>query len=324
MTKDIHPESLEYALALETLSNFKAEFSSTTLANARAHFQTQVFGEAIFAEPEISPPREQFVTLSVDSNGITLPAFVTPDPNDGKRHPAIVWITGGESNNLFEFWHPAPFDNDETASQFRNAGIVTLFPSFRGGNTNTGEIEYNYGEVNDVIAATKLLATLPYVDPTRIYLGGHSCGGTMALLISEIVSQTEPTLFKAIVCFGATELVYTPGFEDKTSIFETFANASQRDKTDVLLRSPYFWLDDICIPTLLIEGLGGGNVQPLQKFAQASQHNDFVTCLAVNNLNHFSVLAPTNALIAEQISQDEAIYLTDAMINSSKQNHDKD
>lgn len=317
MIKDIHPESSEYTLALKVLANFKAEFGSTTLANARANFQTHIFGDAIFAEPEISPPPEEFVTLSVDSNGITLPAFVTPDPNNGRTHPAIVWVTGGESNNLFEFWHPAPFDNDETASQFRDAGIVTMFPSFRGGNTNTGKIEYNYGEVNDVIAATRLLANLPYVDPTRIYLGGHSCGGTMALLISEIVSQTEPTLFKAIVCFGATELVYTPGFEDKTSIFETFANASHRDKIEVLLRSPYFWLDDICVPTWLIEGLNGGNVQPLQKFAQASQHNDVIRCVPVHNLDHFSVLAPTNTTIAEHILHDVDIFLTDAIVNEN-------
>ena len=31
----------------------------------------------------------------------------------------------------------------------------------------------------------RFLAAQPYVDPARIYLGGHSTGGTLALLVAE-------------------------------------------------------------------------------------------------------------------------------------------
>jgi dipeptidyl aminopeptidase/acylaminoacyl peptidase len=53
-----------------------------------------------------------------------------------------------------------------------------------------------------VIAAGQYLATLPYVDPARIYLAGHSVGGTLALLASEM-----PSPYAAIAAYsGAPSL----------------------------------------------------------------------------------------------------------------------
>ena len=63
---------------------------------------------------------------------------------------------------------------------------IMMFPTLRGGNTNPGAREYLLGEVDDVLAAAEHLARLPYVDPQRIYLGGHSTGGTLALLDGRI------------------------------------------------------------------------------------------------------------------------------------------
>lgn len=60
--------------------------------------------------------------------------------------------------------------------------MAMLFPTLRGGNDNPGQREYFWGEVQDVAAAILQAAQLPYVDPARIYLGGHSTGATLALL----------------------------------------------------------------------------------------------------------------------------------------------
>jgi poly(3-hydroxybutyrate) depolymerase len=41
---------------------------------------------------------------------------------------------------------------------------------------------YFYDEVDDVLAAGEYLSKQPYVDANRVFVAGHSVGGTMALL----------------------------------------------------------------------------------------------------------------------------------------------
>jgi len=123
-------------------------------------------------------------------------AYVSPAPGDGKRHPAIIWLIGGFSNGIGDTpWAPATPDNDQSASAYRESGIIMMYPSRRGGNMNPGYHESFYGEVNDIIAARQYLEKLDYVDPKRIYLGGHSTGGTLALLVAE-----SDAGFRAIFC----------------------------------------------------------------------------------------------------------------------------
>ena len=55
-----------------------------------------------------------------------------------------------------------------------------------------------YGEIEDLEEARKYVASLPYVDPNRIYLIGHSTGGTKALLLSEYSKG-----FRAVFAIGA-------------------------------------------------------------------------------------------------------------------------
>ena len=53
------------------------------------------------------------------------------------------------------------------------------------------------GEVDDILAATDHLAALPYVDAEQIYLGGHSTGGTMVMLVGECSDR-----YRAIFALG--------------------------------------------------------------------------------------------------------------------------
>ena len=56
-------------------------------------------------------------------------AYVSPyGPEDGKKHPAIIWIVGGFSNSIGSVaWDPAPADDDQSAGAFRQAGILMMF-----------------------------------------------------------------------------------------------------------------------------------------------------------------------------------------------------
>ena len=100
-----------------------------------------------------NPPSNLFVRADYTSNQQQLAAFVTPNPNDNKRHPAIIWLTGGDTSTLDNFWEPQN-GSDQTASGFRDAGFIMMFPTLRGGNRNPGAKEFFLDETgSDTISA---------------------------------------------------------------------------------------------------------------------------------------------------------------------------
>ena len=231
------------------------------------------------AEAVPQPPPDVFRLIKYPSPVGDLSAYLTPDPGDGRKHPAIVWITGGDCNSIGEIWEPAPRENDQTAAAYRLAGIVMMFPSLRGGNDNPGRREGFLGEVDDVLAAADYLAAQPYVDPARIYLGGHSTGGTLAMLVAEMSDR-----FRAVFAFGPVE--------DVRSYGEQFIYYQPGDRKEAMLRSPGYWLDSVRTPLFVIEGTGG-NIESLRAM-QAKSTNPLVRFVAVPGLGHFGVLAPAN------------------------------
>lgn len=263
--------------------------SKTTLAEARRGFVTRPGGSQPGADPVPQPPPEVFQLARFRAPVGALAAYVTPDPGDGQKRPAIIWITGGDCNSIGEVWEPAPRENDQTAAPYRQAGIVMMFPSLRGGNDNPGRREGFLGEVDDVIAAADFLATLPHVDPNRIYLGGHSTGGTLAMLVTEMSNR-----FRATFAFGPVgdvrgyggEFVYHPPGDEKESV----------------LRSPGYWLDSVRTPLFVIEGMKG-NHESLEALRKISR-NPQVQFVAVPGFDHFGILAPANEAIAAKILAD--------------------
>lgn len=269
-----------------------------TLASLHSQYQTTVKAEPMMEMPLPVPPPRLFESVRYNSGALSLAAFVTPAPTDQKKHPAIVWLTGGESNTLADFWRKGSKSNDQTASPYRDAGVVMMFPTLRGGNDNAGNIEVNYGEVNDVIAAAQYLATLPYVDSNRIYLGGHSTGGTLSLLVSEVASSTHPDLFKEVISFGATQ----------ETMFLQEVNFDKGDKQrEMELRAPARWIQDIKVPTWIIEGKNlSSNYRDLKPMCNK---NPMLHCAFIPNHDHFSVLYPINRYIAQQIMAEQPISI---------------
>lgn len=156
---------------------------SKPLVEAKRRHATRLVRSSASSGPPDQPPGKVFDLVYYKAPVGELAAYLTKDPGDGIKYPAIVWIKGGDTNSISDVWSPRPRRNDQSVRAFRDAGIVMMFPSQRGGNNNPGRREGFYGEVADILAATDYLASLPYVDPNRIYLGGHSTGGTLAMLI---------------------------------------------------------------------------------------------------------------------------------------------
>lgn len=263
-----------------------------TLSEARRGFRTTLLPQASQHDPIEMPPDGVFQIVQYPAPSGTLPAYLTPDPGDGEKHPAIVWITGGDCNSIGDVWSPMPSDNDQSAAAYRKAGIVMMFPSLRGGNQNPGVKEGFLGEVDDVLAATAYLEKQKYVDPKRIYLGGHSTGGTLAMLVAECSKR-----YRAVFAFGPVANVAGYGADSGFVPFDL------TNSQEVKLRSPGYWLSSIQSPLWAFEGTGQGNIQALRAMARAST-NPKAHFIEVQGASHFTILAPTNALIANKILQD--------------------
>jgi len=265
--------------------------ANTTLNEARATFKTELLRTGNADYPVEAPPSNVFLLVTYQSSIGDLPAYLSPDPGDGKKHPAIVWITGGDCNTIGDVWSESSPDNDQTARSYRDAGIIMMFPSLRGGNMNPGSPEGFLGEVDDLLATADYLDTVPYVDTQRIYLGGHSTGGTLALLVAESSDR-----FRAIFAFGSVDKIR--GYGPDLLPF------NRSSKEECRVRDPVYWLSSITSPVFVIEGKNNpGNLDCLMTMAQVSK-NPLIHFYPVRGADHFSVLAPVNQLIAQKIFAD--------------------
>jgi acetyl esterase/lipase len=264
---------------------------SVSLTQARRGFTPKLVPRGIAREPAETPPAAIFRTVEYDAPAGKLAAYLSPAPQDGNKHPAIIWITGGDCNSIGDVWSPAPAENDQSARAFREAGILMMYPSLRGGNLNPGVKEGFLGEVDDVQAAADSLAKQDGVDPTRIYLGGHSTGGTLVLLVAE----TSPR-FRAVFAFGPVASV--AGYSSEYLPFD------RSNRRELELRSPALWLHCIESPVFVLEGTLQSNIADVRTMARLST-NPKIHFHPIPGATHFSTLAPATRLIAGKILRDD-------------------
>jgi hypothetical protein len=269
-----------------------ADSHNLSLADARRRFATHLIIKATADFPVAQPPPDLFNLVTYKSPVGNLPAYVSRVPNDGKKHPAIIWIVGGFSNSISDVaWAPASATNDQSASVFWKKGIVTMYPSLRGGNENPGYSENFFGEVDDVLAAADYLSRQSDVDPDRIYLGGHSTGGTLVLLTAECSPR-----FRAVFSFGPIDDIMKYGLANLYYAVE--------DKRETYLRSPGAWLSSVHSPVFAFEGTKSpSNIAPLRSMEQSNQ-NPAIRFFEVANATHFTGLHPVSSLIADKILKD--------------------
>jgi alpha/beta superfamily hydrolase len=275
----------------QTSAQNGSEFKS--LSDARRGFTTKLVRQVKTGEPVPQPPTGVLKSVKYQSPIGEMAAYVSPAPGDGKRHPAIIWLFGGFANSIDQIaWHKGPATNDQSAVVFREAGILMMYPSFRGGNNNPGFTESFYGEVDDVIAAADYVSKLDYVDTNRIYLGGHSTGGTLAMLVAESTDR-----FRSVFCFGPVTTVVGYGTDQLT--FDT------NNRKELELRAPVKWLEKINRPAFVFEGTSEpSNISSLRALSRATR-NPKVHFLPVEGATHFTILRPISRLIAQKILRDD-------------------
>lgn len=223
-------------------------------------------------------------------------AIATPVDESGAMMPAIVWVTGGfggiaDGVDLYD----SP-ENDQGIASFLDRGIVVFLPAFRGEHENPGVFECFYGEVDDLVAAVEHVAKRVDVDPDRIYLMGHSNGGTNALLASLLTDIPS-----GVVSFGAVpdmEAVVADGQGFEVEPYDI------ADPKEVILRSAIRYTQDIQAPVLYIEGVGNPfAVYYARKMEQNAEKFgvDFSAAI-IQGADHYNVLRPIKDLLAERIA----------------------
>jgi alpha/beta superfamily hydrolase len=301
---------LVFALLILLLNELTAYSQThyTSLIDARHGFETHLVRKESENVPVDPPPTGMFNIVSFKSPVGDLAAYLTPDPKDGKKHAAIIWVFGGFSNSISSAaWDSAPPTNDQSARAFREAGLIMMYPSFRGGNQNPGFKECFFGEVDDLLAAADFLSKQSDVDPNRIYLGGHSTGGTLVLLTAESSDR-----FRAVFAFGPVTGVGAYGAEHLP--FDI------TNKKELLLRGPVAWLQCIHCPVFVFEGKDEpSNATSVAKMASLSR-NPNIQFHLITGATHFSTVAPTTKIIADRITHDEGektnISFADEELNS--------
>lgn len=280
--------ALPFVCLMHLASDAMAQPSAdSALVQARTGFTTKIIRQGEKFPPLPVPPAGVFERVHYKSPAGSLGAYVTPKPDGNGKYPAIIWITGGDSSSLEEMWKPRPRENDQSAAAYRRPGLVLMLPTLRGGNDNPGRREGFYGEVDDVMAAADYLASLPYVDPQRIYLGGHSTGGTLVMLVAESTKR-----FRGVFAFGPAAAAHYYGAD--------YNYYDIKDMQEATRRAPILWMDSVRNPLFVLEGAVGGNLQDL-KDMRAKNKNKNIRFMEVANKSHFSILAPANDMIAAKI-----------------------
>jgi alpha/beta superfamily hydrolase len=190
-------------------------------------------------------------------------------------------------------WQDRRVNNDQSAKSYWKNGFVTMYPSLRGSAGNPGFQEGFYGEVDDILAAYEHLAADERVDPKRIYLGGHSTGATLALLVAAATDK-----FSGVIAFGP---VSNPADYGEATQLHDSSNPKE-----AALRAPINFINQIRIPTIVAEGEEEGNQFSLLEMSSIND-NSYVNFVVIKGADHFNHLAKSNDMIASAIANGEAI-----------------
>jgi dipeptidyl aminopeptidase/acylaminoacyl peptidase len=170
-------------------------------ATDRSAFRTRLVVRGPAPQPHGMPSAPRGVSeIDYPSGDLRLRAWIGLPPGAPERAPVVLFLHGG-----FAFSN----EDYDMARPFLEAGYAVVMPSVRGENGQAGTFSMFFDEVSDVLAITEHVRSQRWADPQRIYVAGHSAGGTLAML-----AGLASTYYRAVAPFSGSpdQLVFAKGW----------------------------------------------------------------------------------------------------------------
>lgn len=219
-----------------------------------------------FAHRFTSPPPRSVRFKATD--GLSVPAQLFLPAGKGP-HPALVYVHGGPSRQMFPGFHFSNYYANDYAINRRLAelGYVVLSVNFRSGvgygrafREAEGRAWREASEYRDVLGAGRWLAQRDDVDRGRIGIWGGSYGG---LLTAQALARNSDLFAAGVAIHGVFDwswLSALPGHLNPSKFF----GVAEADRKTAFAASPVGAIDGWKSPVLLVSGDQDMNVDVLE------------------------------------------------------------
>lgn len=219
----------------------------------------------------------------LEINGyLTLPV----DSVTGQQHPTIILPHGGpiaNDNHKFDYW----------VQFFANRGYAVLQMNYRGSSgyglefMRSGLKSWGLSMQNDVEDGARWAIAEGYANPNKMCIVGGSYGGYAALM----GAVKTPDLYKcAISVAGVSDIAaYVKSFDGFRN-YEQVKKQVGSDFAELKKRSPYYSVEKINVPILLIHGTKDRSVtvrQSQKMYKKLRKENKPVTYLELKGGDHY-------------------------------------
>jgi dipeptidyl aminopeptidase/acylaminoacyl peptidase len=236
--------------ALYSSADRPADVFVTEVAAGTVTQVTHSFVGGITSAQMTRPARVRYP--SFDGTPISSFLYVPPGLAKNGSHPAIVYVHGGPTAQ-----HTNGFRRD--IQYLVDRGYLVLAPNYRGSTgfgrafEEANRMDLGGGDFRDCCEAARFLATTGYADPTKIALMGGSYGGYMTLM----GLTKAPELWAAGVAIVPFANWFTE-YENEDEVLQAFDRVFMGDPVEHADRwrdrSPFFFVDNIRAPLLLLAG----------------------------------------------------------------------
>ena len=157
---------------------------------------------------EAAPPQEAKISqIQVPSyDGVSLPGALRKPAGEGP-FPAILYLHGGVGGSGMKAMEQML--RGRVPEHFHRLGYAGLATDYR-------RFHFGEDEIQDVMAAYRLLANFPFIDKTRIAVIGGSHGGYLAQMLATRVSPAATVSFAGLTDIEG--MFYEVGLELRKSV----------------------------------------------------------------------------------------------------------